>query len=76
MAQALPWRFATIETPAAKQATIAFLNGLRGVAHTYVDEYPLEEIMNWPFDRLVEILRARFELTIKQASHRQTWASL
>ena len=29
--------FATIETPVAKQATIAFLNGLRGVAHTYVD---------------------------------------
>jgi hypothetical protein len=24
----------------------------------------------------VEVLRARFELTIKQASHRQTWASL
>jgi len=68
--------FATIETPLAKQATIAFLNGLRGVAHTYVDEYPLEEIMNWSFDRLVEVLRARFELTIKQASHRQTWASL
>ena len=68
--------FATIETPVAKQATIAFLNGLRGVAHTYVDEYPLEEIMSWSFERLVEVLRARFELTIKQASHRQTWASL
>ena len=49
--------FATIETPPAKQATIAFLNGLRGVAQTYVDEYPLEEIMNWSFDWLVEKLR-------------------
>ena len=48
--------FATIETPPQKQATIAFLNGLRGVAHTYVDDYSLEEIMTWTFDRLVEIL--------------------
>ena len=68
--------FATINTPPAKQATIPFLNGLRGVAHTFVDECTLEEIMTWLFDQLVEILRARFELTIKQASHRQTWASL
>ena len=68
--------FATIQTPPQKQATIAFLNGLRGVAHTYVDEYPLDEIMTWTFERLVDILRAPFELTIKHASHRQMWASL
>ena len=50
--------------------------GLRGVAHTFVDEYPLGEIMTWTFEQPVGILQARFELTIKQASHRQTWALL
>ena len=42
--------FATIETPQQKQATIVFLNGLWGVANTYVDEYPLEEIVTCTFE--------------------------
>ena len=59
-----------------KQSAVIFLNSLQGVALTHIDEWPMAEINSWPFAHMVEVLRARFELTIKQAAHRQQWATL
>ena len=43
---------------------------------THVDEWPLRDIQPWSFDHMVEVVRARFEPTIKQAAHRQAWHAL
>ena len=62
-------------TPPEKQAAGIFLNSLKGVALTHIDEWPLREIQTWSFDHMAEALSARFELPIKQAAHRQAWYS-
>ena len=55
---------------------VIFLNSLKEVALTHIDEWPLMEIQTWSFDHTVEVLRARFGLAIKQAAHRQAWHAL
>ena len=68
--------FTVLGTPAEKQSAVIFLNSLKWVALTHIDEWPMAEINSWPFAHMVEVLRARFELTIKQAAHRQQWQTL
>ena len=64
------------ETPARKQVQAVHLTALQGPALVHLNRWSLEEINTLDFERLVVILKERFELTIKQCEHQETLRSI
>lgn len=68
--------FLSLGTPPRQQVLSCYLNALKGSAYTHVDTFSVQEITSWSLDDLVSHLRARFELPVKQAEHREAFRAL